>query len=96
MVLSIAIHEKVKDDAFALIDQGYIQSTKSIHCPLCGTKYLLLLSQTAFEPGSGIREAVQTSALSYFSAKLCATHNAGHPEDGLIMIRIAPDSWLQQ
>jgi hypothetical protein len=47
MLASIAINESAKHAAFALIDQGYMQSN-SVQCPLCGKKYLVLLDQTAY------------------------------------------------
>jgi len=86
MLLSIAINETDKAEALILIDLGYMQSTKSVLCPLCGKKYLLLLDQIAYQRASGTGKTIQTTALSYFSEKLQETHHAGHLEHRFIMI----------
>lgn len=86
MLASVAVVETAKPLAFDLIDHGYRQARQSVVCPICGTKYLVLLDCEVFERESEITEAAQTTALDYFTEKLREAHPTGHCEQKLEMV----------
>lgn len=86
MLASIAVIETDKTLAFQFIDRGYVQCRHSVICPVCGTKYLVLLDREACDMNFSTKEATIEAAVSYFSTRLCQEHEAGHREKELTMV----------
>ena|SRR5579871_2307487 len=82
----IAVHEAAKDVAFSLAWRGYTQSHKSLACPICGTKYLLLLDDRCCPRRLGSNDAEQRRALEYFALRIREAHDGGHSENSLVMM----------
>jgi hypothetical protein len=85
MLASVAINETTKCEAFQFIDRGYTQSTKSVECPTCGKRYLLLLDASAYHRDLVTPQPIQITSLAYFAERLRESHKTDHREDQLVM-----------
>jgi hypothetical protein len=80
----IAVRESAKLKALALVNEGYIQSRKTIECPMCSAKYLFLCDRK----DSGRTKSItrkHEDALLYFTDKVRESHQSGHIEDVLVL-----------
>lgn len=85
MLPAIAVKENATGVAFSLIQRGYTQSLKSLQCPLCGQKYLLLLDDRACPRTFGIDKDDQCKAIHHLLTRICETHSSGHRDHKLVM-----------
>jgi hypothetical protein len=80
----VAVRESAKLKALALVNEGYIQSRKTIECPVCSAKYLFLCDRKDSGRATSITRKHE-DALLYFTDKVCESHHSGHIEDVLVL-----------
>jgi hypothetical protein len=79
----VAVKETAKQEAFALIREGYVQASQVLKCPHCSTRFLLLLDpqdRAAIE-----HSEAEERAVDYFRTMIAAQHLTSHPLDRLLM-----------
>jgi hypothetical protein len=80
----VAVRESAKLKALALVNEGYIQSRKTIECPLCSAKYLFLCDSKDSGRAKSITRKHE-DAMLYFTDKVRESHQRGHIEDVLVL-----------
>jgi hypothetical protein len=81
----VAIKETAKEEAFALIRQGYVQARKMLECPHCSARFFLLL-----DPRDRVApeySEAEKRAADYFRTMIAAQHLISHPLNRLLMPR---------
>jgi hypothetical protein len=79
----VAVNETAKEEAFALIKEGYVQARKLLKCPHCSTRFLLLLDP---QDRAVIEHSeAEERAVDYFRTMIAAQHLTSHAIDRLAM-----------
>jgi hypothetical protein len=79
----VAINETAKEEAFALIREGYVQTRKMLECPHCSARFFLLLDRR--DRTAKRQSAVEEHAVNYFRIMIAAQHLTSHPLNRLAM-----------
>jgi hypothetical protein len=79
----VAVNETAKEEAFALIREGYVQAHKMLECPHCSARFFLLLDPRD-RVALGCSE-VEKRATDHFRTMIAAQHLTFHPLDRLTM-----------
>src|SRR5205823_14171862 len=82
----VAINETAKEEAFALIREGYVQARKMLECPHCSARFFLLLDRR--DRTAKGQTAVEEHATDYFRIMIAAQHLTSHPLNQLVMPRL--------
>jgi hypothetical protein len=77
----VAINETAKQEAFALIGEGYVQASQVLECPHCSTRLLLLLDPR--DRAALGQSEVEKRAADYSGTMMAAQHLTSHPLDRL-------------
>ena len=74
----LAVSESVRYLLLSLMTVGYTQSRKTIECPDCHCRYLLLIDAVTCPSYAESTESIEQLAFEYFRAQVTAEHEAGH------------------
>lgn len=81
----LAVSESVRYLLLSLTSVGYTQSRKTIECPDCHCRYLLLIDAVTCPSYAESTERMEQLAFEYFCTQVTAEHEGGHPRYQLSM-----------